>query len=289
MAVNNSEGRLYICPTPIGNLEDITLRALSVLKEVDLIACEDTRESGKLLSHYDIHTSLTSYHDHNRTGKGKKLIELLLSGKSIALISDAGMPGISDPGEDIIGECIENGIEYTVLPGASAGITALVGSGLPTGRFVFEGFIPKTGRERKIRLSELAAEKRTIILYESPHNLIKTLADVREALGFRKLTIIREISKRFEEKIHTDTCSAETLFKDKAPRGEFVLVISGISKEELQKEKAERYSGISLEEHLKIYTDKGIKKNEAMKMVANDLGISKREVYSKLLEKKSPC
>ncbi len=284
MAMSSSEGKLYICPTPIGNLKDITLRVIEVLKEVDLIACEDTRESGKLLSHYNIHTSLTSYHDHNRTGKGKKLVELLLSGKSIALISDAGMPGISDPGEDIIRECIEYGIEYTVLPGASAGIAALISSGLPAGRFVFEGFIPKIGKERKSRLSELTAERRTVIIYESPHNLLKTLVDLKEALGLRKLTVIRELSKKFEEKIYTDTYGAIELFKDKPPRGEFVLVVSGISDEELQEKKAEKYADVPMEEHLKMYVDRGIKKNEAMKMVAGDLGISKREVYSRLLK-----
>lgn len=283
MDTTHKTGMLYICPTPIGNLSDVTLRTIDVLKEVDLIACEDTRDSGKFLSKYEIHTSLTSYHDHNRSSKGEKLIEQLLSGKNIALISDAGMPGISDPGEDLVKLCIESGIDYTVLPGASAGITALVGSGMSTLRFVFEGFIPKTGKERKERLEDIFREKRTIILYESPHNLKKTLLDLSKKMSERKITITRELTKVYEERIYTTIGNAVDIFEKRDPKGEFVLIIEGRSKEDEQAEIKEQFSDISLTEHVKIYEDKGLKKNDAMKCVAKDLGITKREVYKRLL------
>lgn len=278
------QGMLYICPTPIGNLSDVTIRTIEVLKNVDLIACEDTRDSKKFLNHYEIETPLTSYHDHNRASKGERLLNKLISGQSIALISDAGMPGISDPGEDLVKLCIENNVDYTVLPGASAGICALVGSGLSTGRFVFDGFLPRTGKARKEMLSEIAAEHRTVIIYEAPHHLIKTLSDLRDGMEKRKLTITREISKKFEERIYTDTKNALDCFLEKEPKGEFVLVIEGRTKEAAQEEKRQEFEGLALEEHVKMYEEKGYKRNEAMKLVANDLGITKREVYGMILE-----
>lgn len=280
-------GVLYICPTPIGNLSDVTFRTVEVLKNVDLIACEDTRDSKKFLNHYDIETPLTSYHDHNRASKGEWLLSKLISGSSIGLISDAGMPGISDPGEDLVRLCVENGVEYTVLPGPSAGICALVGSGLPTGRFVFDGFLPKSGKERKEMLSDIAREKRTVVIYEAPHHLVKTLEDLRDAMESRKLTIIREISKKFEEKIYTDTKSAAEIFAEKPPKGEFVLVIEGRSKEAQIEEKRQEFKDISAIDHVKIYEEKGYSRSEALKMAANDLGIPKREMYKRVEEEKA--
>lgn len=280
-------GVLYICPTPIGNLGDVTLRTLEVLENVDLIACEDTRDSKKFLDRYDIKTPLTSYHNFNRTAKGGWLISKLMEGVSIAVISDAGMPGISDPGQELIEMCIENDVEYTVLPGASAGICALVGSGLPTGRFVFDGFLPRTGKERKEMLSDIAKEKRTVIIYEAPHHLVKTLEDLRDSMEKRRLTITREISKKFEERIYTDTKFAAELFADKAPKGEFVLVIEGRSKEAEIEEKRLEFKDISAIEHVKIYEDKGYSRSESLKMAANDLGIPKREMYKRVEEEKA--
>lgn len=271
-----------MCPTPIGNMGDITLRTLEVLKSVDIIACEDTRDSAKLMKHYEINTPLTSYHDHNRISKGQYLIELLAEGKNIALISDAGMPGISDPGEDIIRECIEYGIEYTVLPGANAFATALVMSGLSTKRFAFEGFLPRKGSQRRELLAEIADEKRTVILYESPHHLLKTLEDVKEILGKRKITIVREISKIYEEIIHTTANEAPDIFKNKVPKGEFVLIIEGKSQEEILEEVREKYKDVDLADHMQIYLDQGLDRKEAMKAVAKDLGTSKREIYNRL-------
>lgn len=282
MEKTNKEGMLYLCPTPIGNLADITLRTLEVLKSVDLIACEDTRDSARLLKHYDIHTPLTSYHDHNRISKGEYLIDLLTNGKSIALISDAGMPGISDPGEDIVRSCIESGIAYTVLPGASASVTALVMSGLPTGRYVFEGFLPRVGKERKERLRDIAEERRTIILYEAPHHLLKTLEDLGEYLGNRQISICREITKIYEEKLLFYIDEAIDYFSQKPPKGEFVLIIKGLSDEEVDNNRKKQFEGLSTEEHLALYTSRGMDKKEAMKAVAKDLGVSKREIYNKL-------
>lgn len=274
---------LYICPTPIGNLEDITLRTLDVLKSVDLIACEDTRVTRKLLNHYNINAKLSSYYEHNKASKGEKLCKLLFEGKNIALVSDAGMPGISDPGEDLVKLCIEMGIPYTVLPGANAALTALVASGLPTRRFVFEGFLPKVAKERKERLSALLNEDRTIIMYESPHHLIKTLEELK-ILGDRRLTIIREISKKYEEIIYSSIFSAKEKWENKEPRGEYVLIIDGISEDDKQDIIRNKYIDISITEHLKIYEEQGLKRNEAMKSVAKDLGITKREVYKRVLE-----
>lgn len=277
-------GTLYICATPIGNLEDITLRVLTVLSKVDLIACEDTRVSAKLLSHYDIHTKTTAYHEHNRRVKGEKLILLLQEGKDIALISDAGMPIISDPGEDLVKRCALEGIPVTVLPGASAGITALALSGLSARRYVFEGFLPKQGKERKEILLRLQDESRTVVFYEAPHRLVKTLEDLCEMWPNRRIAIVRELTKRFEEKDVCTLSEAVEKYQTKEPRGEYVLVVEALSLQEVQKDSIKKWENIPLSEHMRQYTKQGYDKKEAMKQVAKDLGKTKREIYALCLE-----
>lgn len=272
-------GRLYLCATPIGNLEDITYRAVRVLKEVDLIAAEDTRHTKKLLNHLEIHTPLTSYHEHNKATKGPVLIEKLKEGLNIALVSDAGTPGISDPGEDLVRLAYENNIQVTPIPGASAVISGLIISGLSTRRFVFEGFLPTDNKGRKERLNKLFKEDRTIVLYEAPHRLSKTLEALYEALGNRKISIIRELTKQYEEvKISTLEESIK-LYQEIQPKGEFVLVIEGLSDEEINEIEIKKWENMSIEEHYKLYIDEGKTQKEAMKLVAKDRGISKREVY----------
>lgn len=272
-------GRLYLCATPIGNLEDITYRAVRVLKEVDLIAAEDTRHTKKLLNHLEIHTPLTSYHEHNKATKGPVLIEKLKEGLNIALVSDAGTPGISDPGEDLVRLAYENNIQVTPIPGASAVISGLIISGLSTRRFVFEGFLPTDNKGRKERLNKLFKEDRTIVFYEAPHRLSKTLEALYEALGNRKISIIRELTKQYEEvKISTLEESIK-LYQEIQPKGEFVLVIEGLSDEEINEIEIKKWENMSIEEHYKLYIDEGKTQKEAMKLVAKDRGISKREVY----------
>ncbi|NLM13833.1 MAG: 16S rRNA (cytidine(1402)-2'-O)-methyltransferase, partial [Epulopiscium sp.] len=270
---------LYLCATPIGNLEDITYRAVRVLKEVDLIAAEDTRHTKKLLNHLEIHTPLTSYHEHNKATKGPVLIKKLKEGLNIALVSDAGTPGISDPGEDLVRLAYENNIQVTPIPGASAVISGLIISGLSTRRFVFEGFLPTDNKGRKERLNKLFKEDRTIVLYEAPHRLSKTLEALYEALGNRKISIIRELTKQYEEvKISTLEESIK-LYQEIQPKGEFVLVIEGLSDEEINEIEIKKWENMSIEEHYKLYIDEGKTQKEAMKLVAKDRGISKREVY----------
>ena len=277
-------GTLYLCATPIGNLEDITYRVLRTLKEVDLIAAEDTRNSIKLLNHFDIQTPMTSYHEFNKIEKAYQLVAKLREGKNIALITDAGTPGISDPGEDIVRICYEEGIEVTSLPGAAACITALTMSGRPTRRFCFEAFLPKEKKERMAVLEELKNETRTIIIYEAPHHLLKTVEELMGALGDRQLTVCRELTKKYEEKIQTTFSSLLAYYKEKEPRGEYVLVICGKSREELVKEQQASWEKLSMEEHMAHYENQGISHKEAMKLVAKDRGISKREVYSYLIK-----
>lgn len=272
-------GILYLCATPIGNLEDITYRAVRVLKEVDLIAAEDTRHTKRLLNHLDINTPLTSYHEHNKVTKGSILIEKLKEGLNIALVTDAGTPGISDPGEDLVRLAYENNIAVTPIPGASAVISGLIVSGLSTRRFVFEGFLPTDNKGRRERLSKLSKEDRTIVLYEAPHRLYKTLEALYEALGNRNISIIREITKQYEEvKICTIKEGIE-YYKDAQAKGEFVLVIEGISDEEINEIEIKKWENIEIDEHFKLYIDEGKTQKEAMKQVAKDRGISKREVY----------
>ncbi|MCR5467803.1 MAG: 16S rRNA (cytidine(1402)-2'-O)-methyltransferase [Lachnospiraceae bacterium] len=276
-------GKLYLCATPIGNLEDITLRVLRTLKEVDLIAAEDTRNSIKLLNHFDIHTPMTSYHEFNKIEKAYQLVNKMKEGMNIALITDAGTPGISDPGEDLVRICYEEGIEVTSLPGPAACITSLTMSGRPTRRFAFEAFLPREKKERAVILEELKTETRTIVMYEAPHRLGKTLAELYEALGDRNITITRELTKMHEEKLRFTLSDAVSYYEENEPKGEFVLVIEGKTHEELEKESQARFEEISIEEHMKMYEDKGIDRKEAMKMVAKDRGMSKRDVYKALL------
>mgnify|MGYP004544125489 FL=1 len=277
-------GTLYLCATPIGNLEDITFRVLRTLKEVDLIAAEDTRNSIKLLNHFEIKTPMTSYHEFNKIDKAYQLVEKLKEGKNIALITDAGTPGISDPGEDIVRICYEQGVPVTSLPGAAACITALTMSGRPTRRFAFEAFLPKDKKERAAVLEELKDETRTIILYEAPHHLIRTVTELMNALGDRKLTLCRELTKKHEEKLQTTFSGVLDLYKEQEPRGEYVMVICGRSREELVKEQQQSWEAMSIEEHMAHYESQGIPHKEAMKLVAKDRGVSKREIYQALLK-----
>lgn len=272
-------GTLYLCATPIGNLEDITYRVLRTLKEVDLIAAEDTRNSIKLLNHFDIQTPMTSYHEFNKIEKAYQLVTKLKEGKNIALITDAGTPGISDPGEDIVRICYEEGIEVTSLPGAAACITALTMSGRPTRRFAFEAFLPKDKKERNSVLEELKNETRTIIIYEAPHHLLKTIKELLDALGDRELTVCRELTKKHEEKIQTTFSALLSYYEDKEPRGEYVLVICGKSRQELEKEQQSAWEELTIEEHMAHYESQGINHKEAMKLVAKDRGVSKRDIY----------
>lgn len=281
------QGKLYIVATPIGNLGDMSARAIEVLKEVDIIAAEDTRNTIKLLNHFEVKTPMTSYHEFNKIDKAYELVERIKEGKNIALVSDAGMPAISDPGEDLVRIAYEKDIEITVIPGASAVVSALAISGLPTRRFCFEAFLPLDKKERKFILEELKNETRTIILYEAPHKLLKTLKDLEEVLGEdRKISLVREISKRHEEVIRTTLGLAGSLYNDSEEnrvRGEFVLVIEGKSIRQVQDEAIKSWEELSIKEHIKIYEDKGVDRKEAMKLVAKDRGISKRDVYAQLI------
>ena len=277
-------GTLYLCATPIGNLEDITFRVLRTLKEVDLIAAEDTRNSIKLLNHFEIKTPMTSYHEYNKIEKAYQLVEKMRQGQNIALITDAGTPGISDPGEDIVRICYEQGIEVTSLPGAAACVTALTMSGQPTRRFAFEAFLPKDKKEHQAVLAELAEETRTIILYEAPHHLVKTLQELSEVLGAdRRLTICRELTKRHEEKMQTTLGDSLHYYEAKEPRGEYVLVIEGKSRAQIEREQQAEWETMSIEEHMAHYESQGIDRKEAMKLVAKDRGVSKRDIYQSLL------
>ncbi|MCQ2540704.1 MAG: 16S rRNA (cytidine(1402)-2'-O)-methyltransferase [Lachnospiraceae bacterium] len=278
------DGKLYLCATPIGNLGDITARVLETLNTVDLIAAEDTRNSIHLLTHFGIKTPMTSYHEYNKVDKARTLIAKLHEGQNIALISDAGTPAISDPGEVLVKMCQEEGIVVTSLPGPAACITALTMSGLSTRRFCFEGFLPPDKKERRTILELLANETRTIIIYEAPHHLVKTLRELGEVLGDRKISICRELTKRFETVLPTTINTALDMYETEDPRGEYVLVIEGKDVLELQKEKQQSFDSMSIEEHMSMYEAQGIDRKEAMKMVAKDRGISKREVYDYLIK-----
>lgn len=276
-------GKLYLCATPIGNLEDMTYRVIRTLQEVDLIAAEDTRNSIKLLNHFEIKTPMTSYHEYNKIEKGKKLVEKLQEGLNIALITDAGTPGISDPGEELVKMCYEAGIEVTSLPGAAACITALTLSGLSTRRFAFEAFLPSDKKEKQAVLKELENETRTIILYEAPHRLVRTLQELLQVLGNRKVTVCRELTKKHETAFATTLQEAHSFYEENEPKGECVLVIEGKSREELKQEEVAKWEEMSIEEHMEYYLRQGIEKKEAMKLVAKDRGITKRDVYQHLL------
>lgn len=278
-------GTLYLCATPIGNLEDITFRVLRTLKEVDIIAAEDTRNSIKLLNHFDIKTPMTSYHEYNKVEKARTLVDKMLKGASVAVITDAGTPGISDPGEELVRQCHEAGIRVTSLPGPAACVTALTMSGLPTRRFCFEAFLPYDKKERKEVLSELASETRTIIIYEAPHRLKSTLKELSDVLGEdRKLSVCKELTKRYENVFLTTFEEACAYYDNNEPKGEYVLIIQGKSREIIKQEEVKTWEAMTIEEHMKVYTDKGMDKKEAMKVVAKDRGVSKRDIYNELLK-----
>ncbi len=279
-------GKLYLCATPIGNLEDITLRVLNTLKQVDLIAAEDTRNSIRLLNHFDIKTPMTSYHEYNKIEKAYRLVDKMRAGSNIAVITDAGTPGISDPGEELVRICYEEGIEVTSLPGPAACITALTMSGLPTRRFAFEAFLPKEKKERAAILRELKNETRTIILYEAPHRLTKTLQELLEALGDRRISVCRELTKRYEEKTITTISESLAYYTENEPRGEYVLVVEGKTLGEVAREEQASWERMSLEEHMALYEEKGTPRKEAMRLVARDRGLSRREVYQALLSER---
>ena len=279
------QGKLYLCATPIGNLEDMTFRAVRILKEADLIAAEDTRNSVKLLNHFEIRTPMTSYHEYNKIEKGKKLVEKLKEGADIALITDAGTPGISDPGEELVKMCLEEGISVTSVPGACACITALTISGLPTRRFAFEAFLPPDKKERTRILEEMKKETRTMILYEAPHRLVKTLAELMDSLGNRRAAVCRELTKKHETVFNTTLSEAKTYYESHQPKGECVIILEGKSPNEIRQEEQARWQEMTLEEHMEYYLSQGIDKKEAMKRAAKDRGVSKREIYQMLLEK----
>ncbi len=277
-------GTLFLCATPIGNLNDMTPRVVECLKNADLIAAEDTRNSMKLMSHFDIHVPMTSYHEFNKYDKADELIRILMDGKNIALITDAGTPAISDPGEVLVSKCAEVGIPVTSLPGASAVITALTLSGLSTRRFSFEGFLSQDKKERKYILSEIKEEMRTMVLYEAPHHLKATLSDLYEVLGDRKIALCRELTKKHEEVQRTTISSAIAYYEENSPRGEYVLVIEGKSREEKAAEAQAEFENLSIEDHVQRYIDQGMDKKEAMKAAAKDRGVSKRDIYQALLK-----
>ena len=278
------QGKLYLCATPIENLEDMTFRAVRILQEVDLIAAEDTRNSIKLLNHFEIKTPMTSYHEYNKIEKAHYLIEQMRDGKNVALITDAGTPGISDPGEDLVRLAYEAGIEVTSLPGACACITALTLSGLSTRRFCFEAFLPADKKEKQAILEELKTETRTILLYEAPHRLVRTLKELSDALGNRRITLCRELTKRHETAFSTTLEEALAFYEEQEPKGECVIVMEGRTIRELEEEKQKSWEEMDLQTHMELYLGRGMSQKDAMKAVAKDRGIGKREVYRMLLE-----
>lgn len=277
-------GQLYLVATPIGNLEDMTFRAIRILKEVDLIAAEDTRNSIKLLNHFEIKTPMTSYHEFNKYDKAVWLVEQMQQGKNVACITDAGTPGISDPGEELVKQCYAAGIPVTALPGACACITALTASGRETRRFCFEAFLPADKRERKEVLAELVEETRTMVVYEAPHRLVRTLEELQETLGNRPITICRELTKKHETFFQTTIDAAIAFYREQEPKGECVLVIQGRSREELKEQEQKQWEEMTIVEHMEVYLSQGMAKKEAMKQVAQDRGMAKRDVYQALLE-----
>ncbi len=279
-------GTLYLCATPIGNLEDITLRVLRILEEVDVIAAEDTRQTIKLLNHYEIKTPLVSYHEHNKMEKTPLLVARMQAGENIALVTDAGTPAISDPGEDLARACYEAGIEVTSLPGAAAVITALTLSGMKARRFTFEGFLPLDKKERASVLERLANTTCTTIFYEAPHRLLKTLHILCEAVGEeRKIAVCRELTKRHESALHFTMGEALLYYEENEPKGEFVLVLEGVDAKVLEQQAQAKWMEMPVEQHMEQYLGQGMSKKEAMKQVAKDRGVSKREIYAQLLHR----
>ena len=278
-------GTLYLCATPIGNLKDMTPRVIETLQEADIIAAEDTRNSIKLLNHFAIKTSMTSYHEYNKVEKADYLVEQLMQGKNVALVTDAGTPAISDPGEVLVQKCMQAGIVVTSLPGACACITALTLSGLGTKRFCFEGFLPSDKKEKAEILEELREETRTIILYEAPHRLVKTLRELYDTAGNRKITLCRELTKKFETILPTTLEDALAFYETEDPRGEYVLVMEGKNRLEIKEEERQSWQKMSVEEHMAYYEKEGMDKKSAMKQVAKDRGVTKREIYQYFLQK----
>ncbi len=282
MRNTDTGGKLSLVATPIGNLEDMTFRAVRILKEADLIAAEDTRNSIRLLNHFGIGTKMTSYHEYNKYDKAEYLVDRMLEGLHVALITDAGTPGISDPGEELVRKCLDNGIPVTSIPGASACVTALSLSGQPTRRFVFEAFLPYDKKERKRILDSLVNETRTIILYEAPHHLKKTLDELYSVLGNREMTICRELTKKYETINKSNIIDMISYYRENEPRGEYVLVIHGKDYREIEEEERKTFEEMSIEEHMEIYEQKGMDRKAAMKAVAKDRGVSKRDIYQYL-------
>ena len=280
----NEKGTLYLVATPIGNLEDITLRALRVLREVDLIAAEDTRQTLKLLNHFEIKRPLVSYYEHNKSEKGGYLVRQLLEGKNLALVSDAGSPGISDPGEDLVRLAVENGINVTMIPGPAAVITGLVLSGLPTGRFSFEGFMPMNRKSRNERLLSIMEDTRTLVFYEAPHKLVNTLRDIHAVLGNRRISLARELTKKFEEVVRCTLEEAIARYETETAKGEFVLIVEGADEKQLEEDRKKDWERMTLKEHLELHMNSGLPRKEAIKKVADERGLSKRDVYNALLE-----
>lgn len=281
---NKETGELFLCATPIGNLEDMPVRAVRIMKEADLIAAEDTRNSIKLINHFEIDTPMTSYHEYNKVDKAKVLVDKMLAGQTVALITDAGTPGISDPGEELVRQAVQAGINVTSVPGPAACINALIISGLPTRRFVFEAFLPSDKKERAAVLEELSHETRTMIIYEAPHRLCRTLAELAEILGGdRQIAVCKELTKRHETVYRSDIKGAVDYYNANEPRGEYVLVIEGLNREDIIRDKQDAWKEMPLEEHLKHYESQGIERREAIKLVAKDRGVPKREIYNMTL------
>ena len=281
---NKETGELFLCATPIGNLEDMPVRAVRIMKEADLIAAEDTRNSIKLINHFEIDTPMTSYHEYNKVDKAKVLVDKMLAGQTVALITDAGTPGISDPGEELVRQAVQAGINVTSVPGPAACINALIISGLPPRRFVFEAFLPSDKKERAAVLEELSHETRTMIIYEAPHRLCRTLAELAEILGGdRQIAVCKELTKRHETVYRSDIKGAVDYYNANEPRGEYVLVIAGLNREDIIRDKQDAWKEMPLEEHLKHYESQGIERREAIKLVAKDRGVPKREIYNMTL------
>lgn len=272
-------GKLYLVPTPIGNLKDMTIRGIEVLTNVDIVAAEDTRQTLKLLNHFDLKKTLISYHQHNEQGKSESIIDQLKEGKSIAIVTDAGTPGISDPGAVIVRKCIEEGIEFEVLPGATAITTALVYSGLDTTKFLFRGFLSRETKERKKVIEEVKDSKETLIFYESPHRLLSTFSFLQENLGDRNISVCRELTKIHEEIKRGKISEMIEYFSQINIKGEFVLVVEGKRQEDIDKENEDKWANISIKDHILMLIDQGFTKKEAIKTVSKERSISKKEVY----------
>jgi 16S rRNA (cytidine1402-2'-O)-methyltransferase len=279
----DNQGKLYLVATPIGNLEDMTFRAIRTLREVAWIAAEDTRQTRKLLTHYEIKNRLVSYHDHNQRTSGPELIEKLLLGESVALVSDAGMPAISDPGQDLVQLAIEAGVAVVPIPGANAALSALVISGLSTEQFRFVGFLPRDKKKQRYVLGQIAVASDTLIMYESPHRIVATLTVLMNSLGDRRIALIRELTKKFEEAVRGQINEILTWLEEHPPKGEYCIVIEGISEEAISAEAQAWWKPLTIEAHVAAYEAKGLDRKEAMRLAATDRGVSKRDIYNALL------